>query len=175
MTAHLLVEVQHQRWTAVILLPWHRKKLLSKNTVTWQLSTLLLQHFPMLSWGTRSYAFSRWTNLCKGPYSQDFSKICWRVNISSVVLRPGQKLHWVSSSFGSIISWHCFSRHMAYTFPGRLRRGTPQYLGRSLLSLFCVWRWSPQFANLSVLFQNTKLPNTHESAKKLLDTRLWAF
>jgi len=40
--------------------------------------------------------------------SQDLSKICWRVEICSVVLRPRQKPHWVSSSLGSIIfpSWH---------------------------------------------------------------------
>ena len=36
--------------------------------------------------------------------SQDLSKICWRVEICSVVLRPRRKSHWVSSSFGSIIS-----------------------------------------------------------------------
>jgi len=39
----------------------------------------------------------------------DFSKICWRVELCSVELLPWQKLHWVSSSFGSIIfaeSWH---------------------------------------------------------------------
>jgi len=34
---------------------------------------------------------------------QDFSKICWRVEICSVFLRPRPKLHWVSSSFGSIV------------------------------------------------------------------------
>jgi len=37
-------------------------------------------------------------------YSQDFSKICWRVKIRSVVLRPERKPHWVSCSFDSIIS-----------------------------------------------------------------------
>ena len=32
----------------------------------------------------------------------------------SSVLRPGRKPHWVSSSFGSIISRDIFSRHLAY-------------------------------------------------------------
>jgi len=41
--------------------------------------------------------------------SQDFLKICWRVEIRSVVLRPRQKSHWVSSSIGSII--FAASRH----------------------------------------------------------------
>jgi len=47
-----------------------------------------------------------WTS---SAWSQDFSKICWRVDICSVVLQPRRKQHWISSSFGSIIfaaSWH---------------------------------------------------------------------
>jgi len=76
--------------------------------------------------GTRSYAFSRLTKHVQTSlaYSQDFSKICWRVKIWSVVLRPGREPHWVSSSFDSIISRHLVSRHLAYTFLGRLRRET---------------------------------------------------
>ena len=44
--------------------------------------------------------------------SQDFSKICWRVVIWSVVLRPRRKPHWVSSSFGLII--HAASCHTLF-------------------------------------------------------------
>ena len=41
--------------------------------------------------GTRSYAFSRLTKHVEKflAYSQDFSKICWRVKFWSVVLWPG--------------------------------------------------------------------------------------
>ena len=41
--------------------------------------------------------------------SKDFSKICWRVELCPVVLRPRTKPYWVSSSFVSVISaasWH---------------------------------------------------------------------
>jgi len=34
---------------------------------------------------------------------QDFSKICWRVEICSAAPRPWRKSRWLSSSFGSII------------------------------------------------------------------------
>ena len=47
------------------------------------------------------------------------------LEIWSVVL-PGRKPHWVWPSFGSIISRYLFSRHMAYTFLGRLRREMPR-------------------------------------------------
>ena len=61
--------------------------------------------------GTRPYTYPRST---KHVYkslacSQDFSKICWRVEICFAVLRLRQKPHWVLFSFGSIIftaSWH---------------------------------------------------------------------
>ena len=65
--------------------------------------------------GTRSYAFSRstkhvWKFLA---YSQDLSKICWRVKFCSAVLWLGWNPHWVSFRFGSFISRHLFSRHLA--------------------------------------------------------------
>jgi len=47
--------------------------------------------------------------------SQDFSKICWRVEMFSVVLRPRQKPPWVSSNFG-------FPGILAYTLPGGLAK-----------------------------------------------------
>jgi len=75
-------------------------------------STLHSRNTPQsFSRGIRSYTFPRST---KHVYtslacSRDFSKICWRVEICSKVLRPRRKPHWVSSSFGSIIfaaCWH---------------------------------------------------------------------
>jgi len=54
---------------------------------------------------TRSYTFPKSTKnvLASLVCSSDFSKICWRVEIFSVVLRSRRKQHWVSSCFGSII------------------------------------------------------------------------
>ena len=85
-TAHTLVGVQHQRWTAMIQLFRHGHKLLSRNTVTWWPVTGGRQHHthgtPLKFFtGTRSYAFSRSTKHVKAflAYSQDFSKLCWRV------------------------------------------------------------------------------------------------
>jgi len=77
-----------------------------------------------ISRGTRSYAFSRSTKhaLRSFGFSLDFSKISWRVRICFEALLPGRQMHWVSSSFGSIVSRHHFSRNLAYTFPGRQRR-----------------------------------------------------
>jgi len=80
------------------------------------------------SGGTRSYNFPR---LTKHVYtslecSQDFSKICWRVEFCCDVLRPWRKPHRVSSSLGSIISRYLFTKHLAYTFLGRLRTEMPQ-------------------------------------------------
>jgi len=90
--------------------------------------------------------------------SQDFSKICWRVGICSVVLRPRQKPHWVQSSFGSIIfpSWH------ALFLGGLAKRYRGSWFVHSCLPFVY---WNEQFANLSVLFQNAMPLDTHESAK----------
>jgi len=42
------------------------------------------------------------------PALHGLSKICWIVKTWSVMLWSGRKLHWVSTSFGSAISKHCF-------------------------------------------------------------------
>ena len=87
-----------------------------------------------LSRRTRSYAFSRSTKFAKTPfgYSQDFSRICLRVKIWSVVLRPGQKPHWPSSNFDFTISRHFLLRHLAYISPGRPRNDIPRSFVHSL-------------------------------------------
>jgi len=76
------------------------------------INTILPQHPPKLFTRNPVVYFLKIDKTC-AVYkslvcSQDFSKICWRVEISSVMLRQRQKPHWVSSSFGSIIfpSWH---------------------------------------------------------------------
>jgi len=71
-------------------------------------------------------------------YSQDFSKLFWKVKIWSVVLRPGWTPHLLSSSFGSLISRHLFSKHIAYTFQRRLRRGCSVFSAFTPVSLFCA-------------------------------------
>ena len=46
MTAHTIVEVQHQQWTVVISLRRHGHNLLSRNTVTWRPARGTCQHRP---------------------------------------------------------------------------------------------------------------------------------
>ena len=53
-----------------------------------------------------------------------------------MVLWPGRKLHWSSSSFNSTISRHFLSRYLAYTFPGKLRIDIPLWFVHCLLSPF---------------------------------------
>ena len=87
--------------------------------------------------GTRPYTFPRSTKHMHMSLacSQDFSKICWRVRLSSIVQR---KPHWVLSSFGSIIfaaSWHTL-------FLGDCaKRCRGSWFIHSCLP-FCVWGWS---------------------------------
>ena len=75
-------------------------------------STLYSRNTPQsFSQRTRPYKFPKSTKHVYTSLScpQNFSKICWRVEICSVVPRPWRKSRWVSTSFGSIIfaaSWH---------------------------------------------------------------------
>jgi len=87
--------------------------------------------------------------------SQDFSKICWRVEMFSVVLRPRQTPPWVSSNFGfpgilaytlpgglakrsrGIQLW--FSRHLGIHSSWGISKKKPGWLVHSPLSPFCVW------------------------------------
>ena len=104
----------------------------------WPSTSCSCKAFQSLSRGIRLYAFSRSTKHAKRslPYSQNYSKICFRIKIWSVVLRPGQKPHWPSSSFDSTISRHFLSRHLAYTFPGKLMSDIPLYFVHFLRSPF---------------------------------------
>ena len=68
-----------------------------------------------------------------------------------------------------------FLKALGISFPRRLRREISRYLVYSLQSLSLCMGMISQFSNLSVLFQNTGPPDTHESAKELIDSRLWAF
>ena len=91
--------------------------------------------------------------------SQDLSKVCWGVEICSVVLRQRQKPHYISSSFGSTVfvaSWHTL-------FLGGLGKRCPSiWLIHSCLLFVCE---DDQLANLSAPFQNAMPLDTHESAK----------
>jgi len=82
-------------------------------------SSNTLNAFYDLSRSTKIF-FSRLTHPCY----QDYSKIFWRMKVWSAMLRAGRKPH-CFFSFGSIISRHLFSRHLAYTFKGKLRRDAP--------------------------------------------------
>jgi len=100
------------------------------------INTVLPQPPQSFSRGTRPYTVPR---SAKHVYkslacSQDFSKFCWRVEICSVVLRPRQKTHWISSSFGSIIfpSWH------THFLGGLAKRCRGSWFIHSYLPI-CVW------------------------------------
>ena len=107
--------------------------------------------------GTGPYTFPRSTKLVNTSLacSQDFLKVWWRVEISSVVLRPRQKPHWVSSSFG-------FRGILAYTLPGDLAKKCRGWLIHSCLPFV---NGHNQFANHSAPFQNAMPLDTHESVK----------
>jgi len=59
------------------------------------------------------------------------------------------KPHWVSSNFLSINSWHNFSRHLASTFPERLKIATPRYVLHSLLSPFLCEMITPIYQSFA--------------------------
>jgi len=86
------------------------------------------------SQGTRPYTFPRST---KHVYtslacSQDFSKICCRVEICSVVVLPRRTPYWVSASFDSI-----FSRHLGvHSSWDAKQRGTAVVGSLTPVSLF---------------------------------------
>jgi len=116
--AHIIVGVQHQSRTVVIYLRRHGHHFLSRNTVSWRPARSTHEHrilTPPTKLFTKNPAiYTTFPRSTKHVYtslacSQDFSKICWRVEICFVVLRQEWKPHWLSSSFGSIIfvaSWH---------------------------------------------------------------------
>ena len=96
-----------------------------------------------LSRGTQYYAFSRSTKYAKTffAYSLDFSKICYRVEI------------WMKTTPAIFQLWfQCFLefpfRHLAYTFPGRLRND----LIRTLLTIafLCIKMITPVFQSFCV-------------------------
>ena len=78
------------------------------------------------------------------------------MKIWSEAPRPGRKLHWPSSSFDPTISRHFLSRHLAYTFPGKLRSDFPLYFIHCLQSPFLnIGIITPVCQSLGVL------PNFH--------------
>jgi len=98
-------------------------------------------------------------------YSQDFSNFLESENLICVATAgtksPLRVLH-----FGSIVLRHVVSRHLAYTFPGRQRRQMPWSLVHSLLSPFSCTRIITQFANLLLLYQNTRPWQWHTPASQ---------
>src|SRR5258708_2050552 len=77
--------------------------------------------------GTLSYAFSKSRNAMYNSllYSQNFSHICFNVNMWSVVLLPPLKPHCSSPIRLSTIRLHLLSSTFAYTFPGTLSSVIP--------------------------------------------------
>jgi len=107
----------------------HGLKLMCMKTVTWRPVTGSRQHrtpatFPKAFHQKPGRMLSRvQQNMCKRLWHAP--RFLENLPVSknwSVVLRLGRKQHWVSPNFCSIISRYLVSRHLAYTFPGRLRR-----------------------------------------------------
>jgi len=102
---------------------WARIQLLDGHQEA-AINTVLPQHPPKLFTRNPAIYFPEVDKTCvykSLACSQDVSKICWRVELCSVVLRRRQNPHWVSSSFGSIIfaaAWH--------TLRGRLSKKMPR-------------------------------------------------
>jgi len=74
-----------------------------------QSTPFLPQHSQNVSWGTRQYTFHTFPRSTKHVYtslacSQDFSKICWRVEICSAVLR--QQRTGYHPALVQLFSWH---------------------------------------------------------------------
>jgi len=105
-----------------------------------------------LSYATSSSTKHTWTFLA---YPSAYLNIFWGLKIWSVVLQLGQKPHWVFSSSVSIISRHLFSRHLARTYSGKLRK--------------------LRIAILSVPSRNTSVLDTYAKVKELIYSRLGQF
>ena len=108
MIKHTLSEDQHPHKMTLTVCHSHEHKLQADSSnlmafnkhpsVPHSCSTLR-----RLSLGTRVICLLQINKACKTSfaYSQDFSNICFRKKVLSVVLRPGQKPHWPFSSFHS--------------------------------------------------------------------------
>ena len=90
------------------------------------------------SQGIRPHTFPRstkYTYTCL-ECSQDFLKICWRLEICSVVLRVRRKPHWISSGFGSII-FADLGIHSSW----EAKQKCSLVVGSFTCLPFCVWGW----------------------------------
>jgi len=149
---------------------WQLKHVMAINS--WPSMPYSYKTLQSLSRRTRSYAFSRSIKHAKRslPYSQDLSKVCFRVTIGSVVLRPGREPHCSSSNLDSTISRHFLSRHLAYSFPNKL------YLNSNIPLSLCIacghfsWilGWSRLSANFLMFCQTYTQLDTLELARKFL-------
>jgi len=80
-------------------------------------------------------------------------------------------------NFGSFVLMHRFSRHLAYTFLGRLRREMPPIISRlhSLLSPFLFMGMiTPVCQSFSALSEHHAIWHTR-AIQRTLQFRLWAF
>ena len=120
-------------------------------------NTVLPQYSHSFSRYTRSLWFLEvYKTSVSLAYSQDLAKICWRTKNWSVVLRRVGKPHWLSSSFGSIISRHLYSRHLAQLYVSKeLKTKVPLWMVHSFLIPY-LCKWTFQFASLSVPFQKSR-------------------
>jgi len=95
--------------------PWLRPQVTGLQLLDGQqevpVNTVLPQHPQRFFKRNPAIYFSQVDKTCVDVFGMvpGFSKISWRVEICSVVLRPRRKQRWVSSCFGSVIfaaPWH---------------------------------------------------------------------
>ena len=108
-TKHILAEDQRPNKMSLIDIMYANTNF--RLTVEWldsghqkmHFNAVLLQHSPKLI--ARNMLSPDQQNMQRQflAYSQDFSKTHFRVKICSLLLRPGQKLHWPSPNFDSTI------------------------------------------------------------------------
>ena len=91
--------------------------------------------------------------------SQDFSKICWRVEICAVVMRPWRKPHWYHTALVPL-----FSQHLGIYTSWEAKQRDFLVGGSFTPNSFFAYG-ADQFVNFSVTFQNAMPLDTHESAK----------
>ena len=120
------------------------------NTVTWRPARGARQHRAPVtppkafhkepghihSRGRQNMCISLWQSACY----QNFSKICWRVEICSVILRARRQPHWVCATFASISSPYLFLTNLALFLGGRAKRYPGSWCIHSCFP--CAWVWS---------------------------------
>ena len=138
------------------------------NTVTPQL-------FPKLFTKETGIYFLEVVKTCVdvfGAYSQNLSKLCWRVKIRYGVRRHGRKQHWESYSFGSSISRNHISRHSPWKAK---QRDAPVISAFAMVSLFVYGDHHVSLQGSGARPENQATWRMWVRKRHFLNSRLWTF